>query len=451
MRLFGFEIKRVEKASPVDTRGGWWPLISESFTGAWQGHVEVRRDSVLAFHAVYACIALISSDVAKLRLKLMQQEVDGYWREVTSPAFSPVLRKPNRYQTRLQFMQQWIASKLVDGNAYVLKQRDARGVVTGMYVLDPQRVTTLVAPDGGVYYQLRRDSLAQLAEEDVVVPASEIIHDRHEPLWHPLVGVSPIYASGLAAQQGLEIQKSSARFFGNNSRPSGILVAPGAITQEQADQLRERWAENYGGANSGKTAVLGSGLDYKAIAVNAVDAQLIEQLKWTAETVCSAFRVPAYMIGVGPVPSYNNVEALTQMYYSQCIQSLLEAAESALDEGLGLNALTGKRMGVEFEIEGLMRMDTATRFDALGKAIGAGWMAPNEARKKEGLAPVAGGDSPMLQQQNWSLEQLARRDIIDDKPSVDAPPVEEEAPDEDEIERVADALLRKELAHAQYA
>lgn len=450
MRLFGFEIKRVEKASPVDTRGGWWPLISESFTGAWQGHVEVRRDSVLAFHAVYACIALISSDVAKLRLKLMQQEVDGYWREVTSPAFSPVLRKPNRYQTRLQFMQQWIASKLVDGNAYVLKQRDARGVVTGMYVLDPQRVTTLVAPDGGVYYQLRRDSLAQLAEEDVVVPASEIIHDRHEPLWHPLVGVSPIYASGLAAHQGLEIQNASARFFGNNSRPGGILTAPGSISNEQAEQLRTRWNENYSGENAGKVAVLGNGLSYVPIAVNATDAQLIEQLKWTAETVCSAFRVPAYMIGVGPVPAYNNVEALTQMYYSQCIQSLLEAAESALDDGLGLNAVPGKTMGVEFDLEGLMRMDTATRFDALGKAIGSGWMAPNEARRKEGLAPVAGGDSPMLQQQNWSLEQLARRDIIEDKPSVAAPPVEEE-PDEEEIERVADALLRKELAHAQYA
>jgi HK97 family phage portal protein len=380
--------------------------------------------------------------VAKLRPKLVQQE-DGYWKEITSPAFSPVLRKPNRYQNRLQFMQQWVASKLIDGNAYVLKQRDARGVVSAMYVLDPQRVTTLIAPDGGVYYQLRRSELAQLAEEDVIVPASEMIHDRHEPLWHPLVGVSPIYASGLAAQQGLEIQNASARFFGNNSRPGGILTAPGVINPEQAEQLRTRWNENYSGANSGKVAVLGAGLTYEAISVNATDAQLIEQLKWTAETVCSAFRVPAYMIGVGPVPAYNNVEALTQMYYSQCIQSILEAAESALDDGLGLNAVPGKTLGVEFEIEGLMRMDTATRFDALGKAIGAGWMAPNEARRKEGLPPVSGGDSPMMQQQQFSLAALAERDR--DKPFSKPEPAPAAQPSAQPEEQTDEA--REFLAH----
>ena len=41
------------------------------------------------------------------------------------------------------------------GNTYVLKQRDERGVVVALYVLDPTKVTLLVAPDGAVYYQLQ--------------------------------------------------------------------------------------------------------------------------------------------------------------------------------------------------------------------------------------------------------------------------------------------------------
>ena len=40
-------------------------------------------------------------------------------------------------------------------------------------------------------------------------------------LYHPLVGLSPIYACGLAAQQGLAIQNGSTEFFGNMSPTVG--------------------------------------------------------------------------------------------------------------------------------------------------------------------------------------------------------------------------------------
>lgn len=45
------------------------------------------------------------------------------------------------------------------------------------------------------------DNLSTL-EEGLTVPASEIIHDRMNCLFHPLVGISPIFACGLAAMAG---------------------------------------------------------------------------------------------------------------------------------------------------------------------------------------------------------------------------------------------------------
>jgi len=60
----------------------------------------------------------------------------------------------------------------------------------------------------------------------------------------------------------------------------------------------------------------------------------------------------------------------------------------------------------------LIWMDTATRTKAAHDAIVAGAMSPNEARMKYfGLGPVPGGDSPFLQQQYYSLEALAMRDL----------------------------------------
>jgi HK97 family phage portal protein len=210
--------------SPPDGYGsGWWPIIYESRPGAWQADIEVRRDLVLAQATVFACLTLIAADVGKLRLKLVQQAASGIWDEIQSPAFSPVLRKPNRYQTRQKFIEQWVVSKLSQGNTCVLKQRDQRGVVTALYVLDWSRCQPLVAPDGAVYYQLLDDDLSGIATTLPAVPASEIIHDRMICLFHPLIGISPIFACGLAGTQALKIQQNSAKFFENMSRPSGIL------------------------------------------------------------------------------------------------------------------------------------------------------------------------------------------------------------------------------------
>ena len=410
MKILGFNITRTKAAPPVpvsENRGGWYRIL-ESFSGAWQQNITVDYNTVLSYSAIYACMTLIAGDIAKLRIKLVEQR-KGIWTEVegNSP-FLPVLRKPNKMQNRIQFLENWVLSKLMRGNTYVLKVRDQRGIVTALYILDPNRVKTMVSDDGSVFYQLSSDNVAGL-QEDVQVPASEIIHDRFNCLFHPLIGTSPIFAAGVAATQGINIQNNSAAFFGNKSQPGGILTAPGAISNETALRLKADWQSNYTGENAGKIAVMGDGLKFESLGMmSASDSQLVEQLKWTAETVCSVFHVPPYKIGVGTMPTYNNIQSLNVEYYSQCLQALIEAAELCLDEGLGLDRVDGKVLGTEFDLDGLLRMDSVTQMDVLEKSKGK--MTPNEQRKKLDLKPVDGGDTVYMQEQDHSLAALAKRD-----------------------------------------
>jgi len=442
MRILGLPIpftgKQEKELAPPPTRGGWFPIVRESYAGAWQENVTVDVNTALSFHAVFACQTLIASDVAKLRVKLVRRDENGIWTETTNPAYSPVLRKPNGYQNRIQFFESWVLSKLQRGNTYVLKERDNRGVVTALYVLDPTLVTPLVADDGSVFYELRTDHLSRLSER-VVVPAREIIHDRFNCLFHPLVGLSPIFAGGIAAAQGLSIQNNSTNFFRNGSRPSGILTAPGAISDETAARLKAHWEENYSGTNAGKTAVLGDGLVYNPLSVPAVEAQLVEQLKWSAEVVCGVYHVPAFMVGVGQEPNYNNVQNLTLRYYSQCLQVLIESIEAGLDEGLGMD---GEKIGTEFDLDDLLRMDTSTQYDVAQKAKGI--LTLDEQRRKVGFAPVEGGDTIYLQQQDHSLAAIAARDalLIDGANNPPAPEAPEPPPaNDDEVDRQAAAAL----------
>jgi HK97 family phage portal protein len=426
-RFFGTEISVRKAAVPVTdisplVGGGWFPIIREPFTGAWQRNQEQRTQTIEAHYTVYSCITLIASDVSKMCVRVVEEDAEGIWNPVAVPAFSPVLRRPNRYQNRIKFIESWLVSKLRRGNTYILKQREGRTLVKHMYVLDPDRCKPLVTPDGDVYYQLSADNLAGIASQ-VVVPASEIIHDTMCPLFHPLCGVSPLVACGLAAMQGMSIQASATKFFQNGAVPSGILTVPGEITDDQAKLFKAQWEENYTGHNAGRVAVLGGGLKYEKLVMTAVESQLIEQLKWTAETICSCFHVPAYMVGVGTTPAYNNIEALNQQYYSQCLQALIENIELLLDEGLGLVDVQGKTYGAEFDLDGLLRMDTATQIEALAKAVGGSIMPPNVALKRQNLKPVEGGDTIYMQQQNYSLAALSRRDAQPDPfATAKAPP-----------------------------
>lgn len=434
--------RRREKAlhQPSD-RGGWMSLISEPFAGAWQRNLEINPTTVLSFHAVFSCISLIASDISKMPLRLMRRDSNGIWKENNSGTPARIYRRPNAFQNRMQFFECWLNSKLCHGNTVVLKIRNTRGDITELRILDWNKVTPLVADDGSVFYQINPDNMTGV-EASVTVPAREVIHDRFNCLFHPLIGLSPIYAAGLAAMQGHHIQENSAHFFRNGSKPSGVIEVPGTITDENARKLKANWDTGYTGENAGKTGLLSNGAKYNPISMSADDAKVVEQLQMSEKIVCSTFHVPAYKAGVGDLPSYDNIEALEQQYYSQCLQTLIESIELLLDEAFELE----DDAGTEFDVSALLRMDSERRIKTLGEGVKNTILTPNEARRSENLPPVTGGDELYLQQQNFSLGALARRDASDDpfgKKSAAPQPVSDEGKALSDAEQAAaKAMLR---------
>lgn len=428
MRVLGLTITREKNQDLIthvpSSRGGWWPVIREGFAGAWQRSVISPVEDALTHPTFWSCVTLIASDIAKGCLDLVKADADGITSPVNSSAFSPVLRNPNHYQNRMQYTESYILSKLCRGNTYVLKERDARGVVVALYVLDPARVKPLVGPTGQVYYACQQDLLSELTDASVVIPAREIIHDRFNTLYHPLVGLSPVYASGHAAMQALTITWNQTRFFKNGSLLAGLLVAPGQISELTQNRLEQYWNENYAGAqNAGKIAVIGDAMKFETPKqASAVDSQLIEQLKWNDEKICATLHVPGYMVGVGPPPSYNNAEVLWVQYYSQACQGLIEAFELCHEEGLGI---LDAGYELEYDIDALFRMDSATKMKTVTDGIKGMVYTPNEGRKRFNLKPLKGGDTVYGQDQDHSIAWLADRDAQGPPPPVmrQAPPV----------------------------
>ncbi len=388
----------------------WWPIIREAAPGAWQRNEEIRLDNALSNPTLYACVTLIATDFAKMRPRLMAVDSDGIWTEFQNTAHSPLLRKPNHFQTWYQFAEWWVTSKLTHGNAYALKRRDGRGIPDALYLLDPTRVKLLQAPDGSYFYELSPTNGLGLPDTDdpVIVPASELIHDVMSPLFHPKLGVSPIFAAGWPALLARYILNNSQKLFQNGSSPGGVLTAPGNISKETAERVKAYFDTEFSGDNFGKVAVLGDGLTYSPVGMaSAVDSQLIEILRWTDEQIAKCFHMPLFKVG-GPLPPYSSVEAVTQIYYSDCLQAHATAFEQVFTAGLELPL----GMAVSLDIDDLNRMDSATTMDIATKGVNGGVFTPNEARRRFDLRPLKGGDTVYLQEQEHSIAVLSERDSL---------------------------------------
>jgi len=453
MRLGPFEVTRRKAGGqslitqwPTSVGSGWWPWLREGFAGQWQRGMATPLENAAIHPTFWGCVTLIAGDIAKMRPMLVQDDDDGIQREVTDPQFAvyrQVLERPNHYQNRIQFLMYWMLSKLTRGNAYALKIRDNRNVVTDLYLLDPTRVRPMIGPTGDVYYACGQDVLSQVDEASVVIPAREIIHDLMFPLYHPLVGLSPVYACGHSAMLALEHMTNASRFAKNGSMLGGLLVAPGQISADTAKRLEEHWNNNYAGAeNAGKIAALGDGLKFETPELmTAVDSQVIEQLKWTDEKICATFHVPGYKVQVGPQPLNNNVDALAQEYYGQCLQIQIEGIELCLTEGLELKS----GFEVELDVDCLQRMDATQKMESTTKGVIGGIFTPNEAREKYNLSPVKGGDVVLLQRQNWPIDLLGS-DSAPPTPKASAEPTPAPTPTKDLMAQVCEAIERKSFS-----
>lgn len=437
MKLFGLSLfERKEKA--LESVGGhWgnpWRLITEPFTGAWQRNIAEKRADLLTYPTLYACIKRVGEDIGKLPFSLRSRDSNGVWTEVANSAYDPVLRKPNGFQTPAQFRESWMFSKLTQGNTYVLKRRDNATRVVALYVLDPCKVLPMVADSGAVFYQMQTDKLNTLPEgypaEQLIVPASEIIHDRCMTVHHPLIGVPPLAAAYWPALKNMKIMRNATDFFANNAQPGGLLTAPAGMTEADAEAVQKYWTEQFavGGAQYGKIAVIGADMKFTPFAMKSIDSQMIEQMRYGDEQICQPFGIPPFKVGIGTIPSGLGVDGINLMYANDALQANIQHMEDLLDDGLAIS----RPLGVELDTEPLLRMDESKKADIATKLVGGMVKTPDEGRRPFNLPPTGGGDTLWGQNQDYPLGMLANRMEWDPAMQPAPPPAPAPVPEPEE-------------------
>lgn len=380
------------------------------FTDTWfqQGWSPLpRHTSSLAFPAVYASIDTISSDIARLPIRHWRIESDAPRKltELTNSAAVRVLTRPNDYQTGFDLIKGLVTAQLFRGNGYLYGRPNGRNEFEELHQIVSDLVVILRS-GSEVFYQVSAEPLIGLKLMSVL-PSRVVMNHRMFCLHDPLYGITPILAAAMSAATGLSILRSTEAFFRRMARPSGVLQTAQRIDPARAEAIKERWSRVFQGAEqAGDTAVLEEGLEWKPLTMTAVDAQLIEQLRYSVEDVARVYRLPLFMLGDLTKVSFSSSEQLTRVYYSGCLSAHISALEIRLTNFFGMNP---REEFLQFDLDELFRTEMKSRIESLTRSITGGLRTPNEARAIEGLNPIEGGDDVFMQQQMVPAKLLASR------------------------------------------
>jgi len=374
--------------------------IGQSTSGSVQSYVQsysytgesITPARALEAPSVYACVRLIASSISRLDWEVLRETPDGKIAEPDHPLHNLLNYEVNEDVGALQWKEKMISDCLLTGNAYSYIHRDAAGRPVALEPLRPDYVAVYRDGQNQPYYQVWTGKYTGKDAEKATrrFRSFDIFHLVGTTSFDGILGVPPIHLMRDVIALELEITEFITRFIANNAVPAGTLKMPGRLSPEASKRLREAWQAAHGGASrAGRVAVLEDGLEYKPISNSMKDNDLIEMRKYCRQQIAAMFQVPAHKVGDTDSGSYNSTEQADAEWVKHC----LAGWASRMDQEASRKLIQrGEPYCTRVNFDSLLRADMSTRFNAYAVAITNGVLSINEARAREGLKAVEGGD-----------------------------------------------------------
>lgn len=429
------------RAGAAENEGYWTTLAG------WPGPMtsaglHVSPDTAMRSSAVWGCVRLISESMATLPLLVYRRQADGGRERADQHPLADLLHnQPNAHQTAFEFIEMMTGHVLLRGNAYAEIIPGRRGLVDQLIPLHPDYVDVELLADGTLRYTLRLDK-----GQKRVLTDDQVFHIR---------GLSSDGIKGLSvidyARESIGLAQATeqygARFFGNDSRPGGVLQHPGKLSQPSADRLKANWETAHTGSNQHRVAVLEEGMEWKQIGLSPEDSQFLATREFQVIDIARWFRVPLHMIQeTSKSTSWGSgIEQLSLAFVQFTLLPWARRWEQAILRDL---IIAPQTYYAEFKVDALARGDQQSRYSAYAMGRQWGWLSVNDVRTLENMNPIEGGDEYIV--------PLNMRDASEPIEVRQPTPGEAPAPEEPEaispghyralLLEAAGRVVRKEIA-----
>ena len=421
MKLMSW-ITRARKTVPQDS--------GPTFFRRSSARVLVNEDTALSYAAFWAAVRLISETMACLSWHVHRRLRNGGSELQTDNPIDRLIHvQPNPEMCSFTFrelMQSWV---LTWGNGYAEIQRDERGRPVALWPIEPWRVEAGHTENGSeIVYEVTNQS-----SDKVVLPARDVLHIKGMSP-DGLRGYSVIAIAREAVGLGIATERFGASFFGNGSRPAGVLEYPNTLSPEALERLRESWEMVHKGAgNANKTAILENGVTFKPMAIPPNDAQFLETRKFQIDEIARIFRIPPHLLGSLDRATFSNITEQNVEWSRSIIPWAKRWEQESTRKLLGRNALFTR-----MNLDTLLRGDIKTRYEAYKVGREWGWLSANDILRLEDKNPIGPNGDIYLVPMNMTLPEKIGADPPAPKPPPAVPvpeqPEADEEPDDQDTE-----------------
>lgn len=365
--------------------------------------VPIDAYAILRCPAAQGGIRLISDAVASLDVRLYRGGDEG--RELVEAKDHPVarlLRQPNPWTGETEFKRQLVQDFLVWGNGEALVTR-VQGLPRELHRIDPRAcsITIDLVTTEPTYTVAMQNGGSHVYAYGDVVHVKNLSVDNIRGLGLTTIGSDAI---GVATV----LERHAARLFGRGARPAGILEYAKRLSQDQIDALRVNFNMKFGGSEeSAHTLVLEDGIKFQALQLASTDSQFVENRRFQTLEIARLLNLPPSLVGEVDQSTKLDTEEIGQQFLDRTITPILELIEDALERTLLTDEERDAGYEIEFDTTNFARANMEKRFAAYKSGIEAGVLLLNEARDREGLPPVDGGDTPMRSVQTLPLNAPA--------------------------------------------
>ena len=380
--------------------------------------VSVSEDSALNIAAYWRGVSLISGHIASMPLKVYKREQNGSRTELRQHWLTKLLQQPNPEMTGYTFREMLQGHDLTWGNGYAEIERNNADRPIALWPLTPDRVD--------VY---RDTKIKGFPIRYRVNPSGRIVEPRdvlHIPglAFDGLVGYSVIGRARQSLGLTMAAEQYGATFFGNGATFGGVLTSPEELDETQEAEKRAAVAQLHEGpSRAHRFLLLSGGWKYERMAIPPNDAQFLETRKMGVVEIARWLGIPPHMLFELDRATFNNIENQGLDYYRNTLWSWCERWEQAIWWKL-INPLEQNSTYVEFNIDGVLRADIKTRYEAYQIGRNIGLLSVNDICDLENMNHVPGGDIRLAPLNNVPLEKFSEytdKKINQPKPQIGQP------------------------------
>lgn len=374
------------------------PIVADWFAGVASetaAGIKVTPESALRIGAVYACISLVAETIGSLPTSLLRE--DGRFRRPVNdhPLDVTLTERANPEMEAGEFWEQIVGWMLCRGNGLAWIDSTSRDGSIFLWPIPWTRVGVARTSSGRLVYLVtltKAEHVGSLpANTRIPLLDEEVLHYRNFGLGP--IGLSPIAQAAEAIGLSEAAQEYGARLFSQDARPGGYLKAPGTMDDDAFDKMQKRWRKLHEGTKRAHmVGFLEGGLDWVKVGMNPEEAQFLELRKFQVADIARYFRVPLFMVGVNEpgAVSYASVEQQGIGFVVYTLRSRITRLERVTRMRL---LAREPKIFHRFNVNGLLRGDQKTRFEAYAIGRQQGFLSRNDIRALEDLEPVDGGDT----------------------------------------------------------